>query len=229
MARLKELPPDELPRERLQRHGAGSLSNSELIAILLRTGMEGTHVLDLAEQILARYRTLTAIARCTVHELSQIKGVGPAKAVQLAAAFALGHRLGYERIATEPFDNPLLIYQFLAAEMRLLEAEVIRVILLNTKLHLISIEEVSKGSINETIAHIPAIFKPVLLAQAYGFILIHNHPSGNPEPSNADNQFTRRVAEVAQLMQVRFLDHMICGSPTETRLGYFSYREGGML
>ncbi len=229
MARLKELPADELPRERLQRHGAGSLSNSELIAILLRTGMEGTHVLELADQMLARYQTLTAIARCSVQELSQIKGVGPAKAVQLAAAFTLGHRLGYERITSEPFDDPKVIYQLLGGELRMLSTESLRVVLLNTKLHLISIEEVSKGSINETVAHIPLIFKPVMVSQAYAFILVHNHPSGNPEPSPADNQFTRRLAEAAQLMQVRFFDHLICGVPTDQKPGYYSYREHGVL
>lgn len=229
MARLKELPPDELPRERLQKLGSASLSNSELIAILLRTGMQGTHVLELADQLLSRYQTLTAIARCSVRELSQIKGVGPAKAIQLAAAFALGHRLGYERMATEPFDNPETIYQFLASEMRALASESLRVILLNTKFHLLSIEEVSKGSINETVAHIPAIFRPVLISQAYAFILVHNHPSGNPDPSQADNQFTRRIAETAQLMQVRFLDHLICGVPTDARCGYYSYRQNGIL
>ena len=229
MARLKEMPLDELPRERLQRHGAGALSNSELIAILLRTGMEGTHVLELADQMLSRYQNLTAIARCSVQELSAIKGVGPAKAVQLAAAFALGHRLGYERLASEPFDDPARIYEFLGTQMRMLTTESLQVVLLNTKLHLIAIEEVSKGSINETVAHIPAIFKPVLLNQAYAFILVHNHPSGNPEPSPADNQFTRRLGEVAQLMQVRFLDHLICGVPTEKKRGYYSYRESGIL
>lgn len=229
MARLKEMPPEELPRERLQRHGAGALSNSELIAILLRTGMEGTHVLELADQMLSRYQNLTAIARCSVQELSAIKGVGPAKAVQLAAAFALGHRLGYERLASEPFDDPATIYEFLGTQMRMLTTESLQVVLLNTKLHLIAIEEVSKGSINETVAHVPAIFKPVLLNQAYAFILVHNHPSGNPEPSPADNQFTRRLGEVAQLMQVRFLDHLICGVPTEKKRGYYSYRESGIL
>ena len=229
MARLKELPPDELPRERLLRHGPGSLSNAELIAILLRTGMEGTHVLELADQLLSRYQTLTAIARCSVKELSGIKGVGPAKAMQLAAAFALGHRLGYERITSEPFDQPSLIYRLLGAEMRMLKEECLRVILLNTKLHLISIDEVSRGSINETMAHIPSIFRPVLVSQAYAFILIHNHPSGDPQPSSADTQFTRRLNEVANLMQVRLLDHIIFGMPSELKPGYMSYREEGLL
>ena len=211
------------------RHGPGSLSNAELIAILLRTGLEGTHVLELADQLLQRFKTLTAISRCSVKELSAIKGLGPAKAVQLAAAFALGHRLGYERIASEPFDQPAVIYQLLATEMRTLQEEHLRVILLNTKLHLISIENVSRGSINETMAHIPSIFRPILVSQAYGFIITHNHPSGDPAPSAADNQFTRRVAEVANLMQVKFLDHLVFGMPTDSRPGYFSYREGGML
>ncbi len=229
MARLKELPADELPRERLVRHGAASLSNAELIAILLRTGLEGTHVLELADQLLKRYQTLTAIARCSVAELSAFKGVGPAKAVQLAAAFALGHRLSYERIASEPFDNPATIYEILGAEMRTLKEEHLRVILLNTKLHLIGIENISRGSINETLAHIPSLFRPILISQAYGFIVVHNHPSGDPLPSQADSQFTRRLNEVASLMQVRFLDHLIFGMPSGNNSGYFSYREAGLL
>jgi DNA repair protein RadC len=229
MSRLKELPPEELPRERLQRYGPGSLSNAELIAILLRTGMEGTHVLELADQLLARYKTLTAIARCSVQELSAIKGVGPAKAVQLAAAFALGHRLSYEEMTREPFNDAALIYQRLGAEMRALNEECLRVILLNSQMHLIRIEEVSRGSITETTAHLPAIFRPILINQAYGFILLHNHPSGDPLPSYLDNSLTRRINEAATLLEVRFLDHIIFGMPTDKKMGYYSYQECGVL
>jgi DNA repair protein RadC len=229
MSRLKELPPEELPRERLQRHGPGSLSNAELIAILLRTGMEGTHVLELADQLLARYKTLTAIARCSVRELSAIKGVGPAKAVQLAAAFALGHRLSYEEITREPFDDAEVIYKLLGAEMRSLTEECLRVILLNTKMHLISIEEISRGSINETLAHLPAIFRPVVLSQAYAFIIIHNHPSGSIDPSLPDVKITHRIKEAADLLEVRFLDHMIFGMPRAHKPGYYSFREARIL
>jgi DNA repair protein RadC len=229
MSRLKELPESELPRERLARHGAGALSNSELIAILLRVGMAGTNVLELADQLLRKYNNLTALARCSVAELSKIKGVGPAKAVQLAAAFALGNRLARETIANEPFDNPALIYEMLAGEMRALNTESLRVVLLNTRYHLIRIEEISNGSTKETLAPVPEILKSVIAGGAGAFILIHNHPSGDPSPSHADRALTRRIAEAASLLQLEFLDHIIFGAPRQEMPGYCSFREAGIL
>ncbi|HEY5752433.1 MAG TPA: DNA repair protein RadC [Chthoniobacterales bacterium] len=229
MSRLKELPESELPRERLARHGTGALSNSELIAILLRVGTEGTNVLELADGLLRKYNNLTALARCPVAELSKIKGIGPAKAIQLAAAFALGNRLARETIANEPFDKPELIHQLLAGEMRALNTESLRVILLDTRFHLIRIEEISHGSAKETLAPLPEILKAVITGGASGFILIHNHPSGDPTPSQADRALTRRLAEAGQLLQLNFLDHIIFGAPSTATPGYFSFREAGIL
>lgn len=229
MSRLKELPESELPRERLARHGAGALSNSELIAILLRVGLEGTNVLELADALLRKYNSLTALARCSVAELSKIKGIGPAKAVQLAAAFALGNRLARETIANEPFDNPELIHQMLAGEMRALNTESLRVILLDTRFHLVRIDEISHGSAKETLAPLPEILKSVISNGASAFVLIHNHPSGDPAPSQADRALTRRLAEATQLLQLNFLDHIIFGAPTSTTPGYFSFRDAGIL
>ena len=226
---IQELPAQERPREKLTEHGAGALSDSELIAILLRTGMKGANAIDVARQLLARYQSLGGLARCSVAELAAIKGVGNAKAVQLAAAFGLATRLAREALVKQPMDSPKLIYDLLGTEMRGLIKESLRVVLLDTKLHLMRVESVSLGTLNEACAHPREIFKPVLVYSAYGFVLVHNHPSGDPAPSDADNRLTRRLAEAANLLQLRFLDHVIIGSSDNGRHPWFSFREAGVI
>ena len=226
---IQELPEGDRPREKLARLGAGALSEAELIAILLRVGMKGVNAVELARQILVKYGTLAALARCSVAEIAKIKGVGLAKAVQLAAAFGLGQRLAFETIAAQPMDRPELIHQFLGAEMRTLERESLRVVLLDTKLHLIRVEQVSLGSLNETTAHPREILRPALIHAAYAFVLVHNHPSGDPAPSDADRRMTRRLIDAANLLQIRMTDHVIIGAPLEGRLPYFSVAEAAMM
>ena len=180
--KIQELPEQDRPRERLTRLGAGALSDSELIAILLRTGMVGANAIDVANQLLKEYRTLGGLARCTVEELSKIKGVGPAKSVQLAAAFGLASRLARETLSRQTLDTPELVHALLGAEMRALSRESLRVILLDAKLQHVRTEEVSNGSLNESIAHPREIFRPAFLYAAYAIIVVHNHPSGDPTP-----------------------------------------------
>lgn len=193
--RIRELPADERPRERLTKLGADALSESELIAILLRTGVKGANAVDVARQLLLKFQTLGALARCSVKEIASVKGVGPTKAVQLAAAFGLGRRLAREAAVRLKIDNPGIVRELLGAEMRALHRESLRAILLDTKFHLLRIEEISLGSLNESIAHPREIFRPALIHAAYAFILVHNHPSGDPTPSNADRQLTRRLGD----------------------------------
>lgn len=228
--RILELPPDERPRERLAKLGAAALSEVELIAILLRTGVQGANALDVARQLLAKYQSLGALARCGVREIACIKGVGPAKAMQLVAAFGLGQRLARETASRLKIDNPEIVRELLGAEMRALHRESLRVLLLDTKYHLLRIEEISLGSLNESIAHPREIFRPALIYAAFALIVVHNHPSGDPTPSTADRQLTRRLAEVATLLQVSMLDHIILGAPqTDGRPDYFSFKEAGLL
>jgi DNA repair protein RadC len=227
--RIHELPEQERPREKLATLGAAALSDSELIAILLRTGLPGANAVDVARQLLAQYQSLSGLARCTVAELSKIKGVGPAKAVQLAAAFGLATRLARETLVRQRLDTPELIYSLLGAEMRALSRESLRVILLDTKFMLLRIEEISHGSLNESVAHPREIFRPAITYAAYALILVHNHPSGDPAPSDADLRLTRRLNEAADLLQIRFLDHVIIGSGDNGRRPYFSFREAGVM
>ena len=227
--KIQELPEQDRPREKLAALGAGALSDSELIAILLRTGMVGANAIDVARQLLAEYKTLGGLARCTVKELEKIPGVGPAKAVQLAAAFGLATRLARETLARQTLDTPELVHALLGAEMRALSRESLRVILLDTKLQLMRHEEVSNGSLNECTAHPREIFRPAFIYAAFAIIVVHNHPSGDPAPSDADHRLTRRLAEAATLLQIRLFDHIIIGSADNGRRPYFSFREAGVI
>jgi DNA repair protein RadC len=226
---IHELPEEDRPREKLAAKGAAALSDSELIAILLRTGMQGANAIEVARTLLAEYKSLGALARCSVQEIAKIKGIGMAKAVQLAAAFGLGARLAKETLSKQKIDAPELVYDLLAPEMRALNQENLRVVLLDTRYHLLRIESISLGSVNESIAHPREIFRPALIYSAYAIIVAHNHPSGDPSPSEADHRLTRRLAEAAQLLQINLLDHIIIGSPDNQRVPYFSFKEAGVL
>jgi DNA repair protein RadC len=227
--KIHELPAQERPREKLIAQGAAALSDSELVAILLRTGVKGANAVDVGRQLILRFGSLAGLSRATIKELSNIKGVGPAKAVQLAAAFGLASRLAQEALSGSPLDTPARVFELLGAEMRQLGKESLRVVLLDTKLRLLRSEEVSLGSLNECLAHPREILRPAVLHNAYAFILVHNHPSGDPAPSDADRRLTVRIAEAARLMQVNFSDHIIIGSPAPGRSPFFSFREAGII
>jgi DNA repair protein RadC len=231
MAQLKirEMPQEERPREKLAAHGPAALTNPELIAILLRTGVTGTNAIEVARELLEKYGSLRGLSRCSVDELSKIRGVGFAKAVQLVAAFGLGQRLAQETLSNQKIDSPELVNELVGAEMRMLRNESLRVILLDTRYHLIRIQEVSTGSVNESIAHPREIFHPAVASSAYAVIVVHNHPSGDMSPSQADHSLTRRLAEAAELLQIKLLDHIIIGAPANGNPGYFSFKEAGVL
>jgi len=176
-----------------------------------------------------RYCSLSGFRRCSVKEIASIPGIGPAKAIQLVAAFGLSQRLANERLSRQKLDSPELVHDLVAAEMRTLHKESLRVILLDTRYHLLRMEEVSLGSVNESIAHPRDVFRPAVISSAYAVIVVHNHPSGDPSPSQSDHSLTRRLAEAAELLQIKLLDHIIIGAPAEGRLPYFSFKEAGVL
>ena len=227
--KIQEMSDDERPREKLAAHGAQALSDAELIAILLRTGVSGANAVEVARQLLEKYGSLTGLSRCSLDELSKIKGVKFTKAVQLVAAFGLGDRLAREKWVKQKIDSPELANELLGPEMRRLRKESLRVILLDTRYHLIRIEEVSLGSVNESIAHPRDVFRPAVISSAYAVIVVHNHPSGDASPSQTDHSLTRRLAEAAELLQIKLLDHIIIGAPSATSPGYFSFKEAGVL
>ncbi len=223
------MPVDERPREKLLARGATALVDPELIAILLGSGLPGANAISVARQLLDKYQSLSGLSRCTVDEFKKIAGIGDAKAAHLVAAFQLGRRLANERLVKQKLDSPELVYELMEAEMRALHKESLRVILLDTRYHHISTEQVSLGSVNESIAHPRDIFRPAMVGSAYAVIVVHNHPSGDPSPSQSDHSLTRRLAEAAELLQIKLLDHVIIGAPAEGRQPYFSFKEAGVL
>jgi len=227
--KIREMPQDERPREKLLARGVTALSDPELIAILLRTGLRGANAVEVGRRLLEKYKSLTGISRCSVKELLEIPGIGPAKALELVAAFGLGQRLARETLSKQKLDSPELVSELVGPEMRRLRTESLRVILLDTRYRLLHIEEISLGSLNESIAHPREIFRPALTYSAHAVIVVHNHPSGDASPSQTDHSLTRRLAEAAELLQIKLLDHIIIGAPSDSAPGYFSFKEAGVL
>ncbi|MDZ4290075.1 MAG: DNA repair protein RadC [Prosthecobacter sp.] len=228
--RIHDMPEDDRPRERLLRLGPGALSDTELLAIFINTGIKGENAMQVGQRLLRDYGSLRQLARVGASELTTKKALGPAKAAHLAAAFELGRRAEQQAAKELPMDNPEAIYRLLGAEMQALGHESLRVVLLNTRLHLMQQVEVSMGTVNETVAHPRDILNKVITYKAYAFAVAHNHPSGDPTPSEADRRMTRRLKEGAELLGLVFMDHIIIGAPAEGRpQAYFSFKERGML
>jgi DNA repair protein RadC len=227
---MRELPPAERPRERLLHKGADALKTSELLAILLRTGTSERPVLELAEFLLGHFGSLEALSRAPVGELMKVKGVGEAKAIELKAAFALAARLARSEAEARSIDTAEDVARLLGEEMRLLDFESVRVICLNTKHKVLAVEEVSRGTLNESLFHPREALRPALARRAHAVIMVHNHPSGDARPSDADVQVTRRMKQAGELMSIELLDHVILGAPQAGKeRGYFSFRDEGML
>ena len=219
----------EQPRDKLFAQGHGALSDGELLSILIRTGIVGLSAVELGRQLLKRYGSLGGLSRCSASELAKVRGLSDSKASQLVAAFGLASRLSAECVRRERIDSPERVFQLLGMEMRILTKESLRVVLLDTRYQLMRVEEISRGTVNESIAHPRDIFGPVLTAAAFAFILVHNHPSGDPTPSEADRRLTARLTEASKLLQVQLLDHVILGSADNGRSPWFSFKQIGMI
>jgi DNA repair protein RadC len=227
--RIMDMPSDLRPREKLAKLGPSSLDNAELMALFISTGTRGRSAIDIGRGLIARYGSIGALGGLPVAELAKEKGLGLAKASKLAAAFELGIRVARESLRQVPLDNPKVIHEFFGPQMRHLAQEQVVVATLDARLRHTGTTVVSIGSVNEATAHPREVLRPVITRGAYGFILLHNHPSGDPSPSAADLRITKRLIDAAELMQVKFLDHVIVGRPSEGRLAYYSFREEGIV
>jgi DNA repair protein RadC len=227
--KISEMAPDERPREKMAARGEAALTDPELLALLIRTGVKGANAVDVGRELLERYGSLTGLSRCTEAEIAKIRGVGKVKAGLLVAAFGIGKRLAAARAQSQKLDCPEAIVALLGPEMRRLRKESLQVVLLDTRYQLKGIEQVSLGTINESIAHPRDVLRPAVLSYAYAIVVVHNHPSGDASPSQTDHSLTRRLAEAAELMQIKLLDHIIIGAVTESAPGYFSFKEAGVL
>lgn len=222
--RLKELPPAEQPRERLASQGPAALSDAELLAILLRVGVEGTNVLQLAQHLLIEHHGWNGLLRAEYAELCRKRGVGAAKAATLKAALEIGRRLlltgGDERLQIR---SPTDAADLLMLEMGHLDQEHLRTVLLDTKNRVQHVATIYIGSVNSALIRIGEVFKDAIRRNSTALIVAHNHPSGDPTPSPEDILVTRQIVEAGKLLDIDVLDHLIIG-----RGRWVSMRERGL-
>ena len=218
-----------LPREKLLFSGVSSLSNDELLALFLRTGSSTQSVHELSIALLKHYPNLSQLARSSAEELCHIKGIGTAKACELLAAVELGKRISREQLQTQNITQPEQLAQHITPLIQHEQVEVLLCLPVNSRHQILSMHEISRGTINQTIAHPRDILQPCLLKQAYGFFIVHNHPSGNPQPSPADDALTAKLGKAADLLEIKLLDHLIIGQNQNNEPNYYSYQNEGKL
>jgi DNA repair protein RadC len=229
--RIHDLPASERPRERLAEKGAEALTHAELIAILLRTGLRGRSAIEIAQELLHKFGTLTGLERASLDQLQEIKGIKLAKAIALKAAFTLARRMAQELHGDAPLlDNPASIADYLREEVRGYEVEHFQAVLLNTRRKLIRVETISQGLVDTILVHPREVFKRAIAANASALVLVHNHPSGDPTPSEADIKVTRDLIRAGQLLKIEVLDHVILGRRAAANgKDYVSLRELGFF
>jgi DNA repair protein RadC len=228
--RIKDQPASERPRERLAAKGPTALTDAELIAILLRTGLRGANAVEIGAQLLRQFGSLHGLARASVDDLRQVRGIGRDKAVTLLAAFTLARKMAEELQRESPvLDNPEAIVALLKGQNLVKDVETLQVLLLNTRRRLIRVvEEITDGTIDTLLVHPREVFRSAIAANAAAIVLAHNHPSGDPTPSEADIKVTRDLIRAGQLLKIEVLDHIILGRASAQRTkDYASLRELG--
>jgi DNA repair protein RadC len=222
--RLKELPPDSQPRERLRDSGAAALADAELLAILLRVGVAGTNVLQLAQELLVEHGGWAGLQRADYAELCRRRGVGEAKAAALKAAIEIGRRLLITGADERPqIKSPADVASLLMVEMSHLDQEHLRTVLLDTKNRVQQISTIYVGSVNTAVLRVGEVFRDAVRKNSTAMIVVHNHPSGDPTPSPEDILVTRQIVEAGKLLDIDILDHLVIG-----RGRYVSMRERGL-
>lgn len=229
--RLKDQPASERPRERLVALGTEALSQAELIAILLRTGLKGANAVDIGRQLLQKFGSLQSLALASVDDLRKVRGIGRDKAVTLVAAFALAQKMAKELQDESPvLDNPQNVVRLMRAKNLLLDTEQFQVLLLNTRKRLVRVEKISDGTLDTILVHPREVFRAAIVANAAAIVLVHNHPSGDPTPSDADIKVTRDLIRAGQLLKIDVIDHVIIGRASAERArDYVSLRELGLF
>lgn len=224
---IKDWPAEDRPREKLLDQGAGALSDTELLAILLRTGnaSTGESAVDHARLLLNEFKGLKGIESAPIRELRALKGIGPAKIAQVKAGLEIGRRLAQTRWeAGSPLRSSEDVFRHFRERLEKEKREIFYVILLTNKNRKIQEVKISEGSLTASLVHPREVYNPVIRESAAAVIFVHNHPSGDPSPSPEDLEITRRLKEVGELMGVRVLDHVVIGHDR-----YFSFSDRGML
>lgn len=224
---VRDLPMEERPREKLLAYGAGSLSDTELLAVLLRTGVPGASVLTIAGKILERFKEtgLTGLVHLVPADITDIRGISKNKAAMIIAAIELGHRLSVRQAARiEIVHGPEDAAHYAMPRFRFEQQEHFAVMLLNTKNHILGFSDVSVGSLSASVVHPREVFRAAIRFAAASMILFHNHPSGDPNPSREDIAVTQRLVKAGRIMDIPVLDHIILGDNR-----FLSLKERGLL
>lgn len=221
---VHDLPKSERPRERLQKHGAEALSSQELLALIIGRGVSKKSVMTIAQELLSKFGNIKAISEATLEELSQIKGIGFAKAAQLKASFELARRKDEhdgERLSVKSHQDVIKVVR---QRLKDKKKEQFLVLCLDTRNNLIRICTISIGTLDANLVHPREVFKEAIQSLASSIILVHNHPSGNPEPSEADIDITKRIMETGKIVGIDVLDHIIVADNKS-----FSFKEKGLV
>ena len=230
--RVKDLAVGERPQERLEKHGAAALSDTELLAMLLRSGSKGHNVLTVAQHLITEAGSLARLIAWTPEDFRKLKGIGRVKALQLIAVMEVARRVLEQQAPVErAFEKPAEVLAHFAALLAGLEIEKFWVLCLNRKNRLLKQVEISSGTATNTLSHPREVFREAIRHGATAVICVHNHPSGDPAPSSADIQITRQLREAAKAVDIHLHDHVILGrTQADPRgLGYYSFRQSGML
>ena len=222
---VRDLPRQERPRERLQKFGAEALSAQELLALVIGRGISKKSVMSIAQELLVRFGNIKTISQATIEELSQIKGIGLAKVAQLKACFELGKREDLEpEMITFDIKSPESVVKAIRASIKDKAKEHFKLILLNPRNKIIGISTISIGTLNASLVHPREVFKDAITHSAASVVLAHNHPSGDPEPSEDDLTITKRIIEAGKTMGIDVLDHVII-----TKNKVFSFKEAKLI
>jgi DNA repair protein RadC len=223
---IKSWPQDDRPREKLLKKGAGALSNSELLAILLRTGVEGNSAIDLARQIIEKFGTFRNMSHTDMREWKEFKGLGPAKIAQIKAALEIGRRFREDEILSvkQKIASAKDVVNIIMPQMRDLKTEVFKVVYLNSNNRIIDISDAATGTVNHALPIVREIIHAALQKFAAAIICVHNHPSANIAPSPEDKKFTQELTAAGKLMDIKVLDHIIIGDGN-----YFSFADQGLM
>ncbi|MDA8100403.1 MAG: DNA repair protein RadC [Nitrospiraceae bacterium] len=221
---LKDWPEGERPRERLLQQGAGELTDAQLLAIILRNGAGGRTAVDLGRELLDRFGGLSGIAQAGIAEICTVRGIGPAKAAEIKAAFEIGRRHQKPTMAGASFCSSQEVADYYLPRLRDIKKEMFHCALLDSKNRVVRNEVVSVGTLTASLVHPRDTFKAAIRESAAAVIFVHNHPSGDVRPSQEDIQLTKRLVQAGDLLGIRVLDHIIVGDS-----GHFSFRDSGLL
>lgn len=230
--RLKSMAAGERPQERMQQLGAGSLSDTELLAMLLRNGTRGHDVLSLASQLIAEAGSLSGLIAWHENDFRKLKGIGRVKSLQLLTVMEVARRiLSQQRVATPLLDQPDLVVDYMRAYVHGLHVEKFWILCLNRKNRLKRCVEITSGTAHSSLVHPREVFREAIREGSSALLCVHNHPSGDPAPSAADLRITRQLREAAQTVDIALVDHIILGHPGNDPLGigYYSFRLNGLL